>query len=204
MALPCHIFESLASTILQIQGWVKCGRLPDQMQLPRTPAFIENMMKYFQERDFPILSLDQELVCTYRQRYYNSSFTEEINDERLLQLPYAASLYITRSMCKPLFILEPEGNDLGDIRSSKKWMTDTYKAILCRKPSTHLIRALLLAVLCFQREDNFAQALEAFEEATSMFRAISSFLELDKLGFDPPLLNTCDLRTATQDFLSSL
>ncbi|KAI3573347.1 hypothetical protein IWW34DRAFT_758235 [Fusarium oxysporum f. sp. albedinis] len=30
MALPCHIVEPLASTILQIQGWVKGGRLPDQ------------------------------------------------------------------------------------------------------------------------------------------------------------------------------
>ncbi|QKD57607.2 uncharacterized protein FOBCDRAFT_242070 [Fusarium oxysporum Fo47] len=172
MALPCHIVEPLASTILQIQGWVKGGRLPDHS-------------------DFPILSLDQDLVYIYWQSYRNSSFTEEMNDEGLLQLPYATSLYITRSMCKPLFILELEGND-------------TYKAILCRKPSTHLIRALLLAVLCFQREGEFAQAAKAFEQATSIFRTVSSFLELDKLGFDPPLLNACDLRTATQAFLSGL
>ncbi|KAJ4082795.1 hypothetical protein NW760_015028 [Fusarium oxysporum] len=94
-------------------------------------------------------------------------------------------------------------------------MADTYKAILCRKPSTHLIRALLLAVLCFQREGEFAQASKAFEgwdelsiedqqELTLIFWELSKFLELDKLGFDPPLLNTCDLRTATQAFLSGL
>ncbi|KAI3571732.1 hypothetical protein IWW34DRAFT_811677 [Fusarium oxysporum f. sp. albedinis] len=170
MALPCHIVEPLASTILQLQGWLWSALI-----------------------DFPILSLDQDLVYIYWQRYRNSSFTEEMNDEGLLQLPYATSLYITRSTCKPLFILELEGNGLDDIRCLKKWMADTYKAILCRKPSTHLIRALLLAVLCFQREGEFAQASKAFE-----------FLELDKLGFDPPLLNTCDLRTATQAFLSGL
>ncbi|KNA96044.1 hypothetical protein FOXG_01395 [Fusarium oxysporum f. sp. lycopersici 4287] len=184
------------------------------------------MMKYFRKQDFPILSLDQDLVYIYWQRYRNSSFTEEMNDEGLLQLPYATSLYITRSMCKPLFILELEGNGLDDIRCLRKWMADTYKAILCRKPSTYLIRALLLAVLCFQREGEFAQASKAFEQATSIFRTVSSgwdelsiedqqeltlifwelskFLELDKLGFDPPLLDTCDLRTATQAFLSGL
>ncbi|KAI8401437.1 hypothetical protein FOFC_18306 [Fusarium oxysporum] len=142
------------------------------MQLPRTPAFIGNMMKYFRKQDFPILSLDQDLVYIYWQSYRNSSFTEEMNDEGLLQLPYATSLYITRSMCE------------------------------------------------------FAQAAKAFEQATSIFRTVSSgwdelsiedqqeltliswelskFLELDKLGFDPPLLNACDLRTATQAFLSGL
>ncbi|EGU84373.1 hypothetical protein FOXB_05113 [Fusarium oxysporum f. sp. conglutinans Fo5176] len=194
MALPCHIVEPLASTILQLQGWVKGGRLPDHASSSLWSALI----------DFPILSLDQDLVYIYWQSYRNSSFTEEMNDEGLLQLPYATSLYITRSMCKPLFILELEGNGLDDIRCLKKWMADTYKAILCRKPSTHLIRALLLAVLCFQREGEFAQAAKAFEQATSIFRTVSSFLELDKLGFDPPLLNACDLRTATQAFLSGL
>ncbi|KPA38946.1 hypothetical protein FLAG1_08215 [Fusarium langsethiae] len=82
-----------------------------------------------------------------------------------------------------------------------RWMSDARDEIEISTPTLPLVRALLLAALCYQYDDSITLASDCFEKAKAMFDKILFFLGgLDGLEERLPDDDFCDLALASWGF----
>ncbi|KAM5361512.1 hypothetical protein ACJA88_014436 [Fusarium oxysporum] len=139
---------------------------------PLPVAFIKTAIDRYEEylrHIFPIPCMDESLVEAYIHAPKNF---DEVGDTRLFQLPYVTGLCTMIPLGKLLKELNSQKHSGDSINQLKDWMSDTLLAIWSCKSSLPLVRALLLAALCYQYEGEFSSALQCFEKAKSMFHGL--------------------------------
>lgn len=139
---------------------------------PLPVAFIKAAIDRYEDylrHIFPIPCMDESSVEAYIHTPKNFN---EVGDTRLFQLPYVTGLCTMVPLGKLLKELNSQKHSGNSIKQLKDWMSDTLLAIWSCKSSLPLVRALLLAALCYQYEGEFSSALQCFEKAKSMFHGL--------------------------------
>jgi hypothetical protein len=145
---------------------------------PLPTTFIKSAIMNYRDylcHIFPIPGLDLSLVDAYTQSFCaptSPQNIDEVSDKRLFQLPYVTGLCIMIPLGKSLNELNSQESSGDSNERLKRWMSDTLHAIPGCIPSLPLVRALLLAALCYQYEGEVFLALQCFKNAKSMFHDI--------------------------------
>lgn len=134
---------------------------------PFQNKFIETSINHYRQKlchIFPIPDLD----CLI------DFYTDSINDTRVLQLPFIIALGIMVPMDRPLRELSSQSHAGTHIEQLICWMSDAREEIETSTPTLPLVRALLLAALCYQYDHSIEVASGCFEKAKAMFDEIIS------------------------------
>ncbi|KAH7201164.1 hypothetical protein DER44DRAFT_886458 [Fusarium oxysporum] len=142
--------------------------LPDELIKSKIMWYREHLCHMF-----PLPGLDSSLIDAYRQEFIESPpKSNGTNDKRLFQLPFITALCIIIPLGKSLKELKHQTNSGDSIERLENWMSRSLLTMSNCTPSLPLIRALLLATLCYQYEGELISALQCFHTAISMFKDI--------------------------------
>ncbi|CVK85163.1 uncharacterized protein FMAN_02068 [Fusarium mangiferae] len=156
--------------------------------------FIESSIKNYKQNlchIFPIPDLDNLL----------NLYTHKIDDARLQQLPFVIALSVMISLDKSLKELSSQSHAGNHIEQLDCWMTNTRIKIELSTPTLPVVRALLLAALCYEYNGSTTIASDCFTEATNIFNGTLCALGgLDGLQDRLPADEFCDLILTSWDF----
>jgi hypothetical protein len=96
-------------------------------------------------------------------------YTYSVNDTRVLQLPFVVALGIMVSMDEPLGVLSSQSHAGEGIEELFCWMSDTRDEIEISTSTLPLVRASLLAALCYQYDGSIEIASDCFVKAKAKF-----------------------------------
>lgn len=143
---------------------------------PLPDELIKSKIKWYREHlchMLPLPGLDSSLIDAYRQEFIESPpKINGTNDKRLFQLPFITALCIIIPLGKSLNELKHQKNSGDSIERLENWMSRSLLTMSNCTPSLPLIRAFLLAALCYQYEGELISALQYFHTATFMFNDI--------------------------------
>ena len=132
---------------------------------PFETKFMEAQIENYREKLWHIFPIP-DLNCLV------DFYTHSANDARVLQLPFIVALGIMIPMDKTLGVLSSQTHSGEDLEELFRWMSDTRDEIESSTSTLPMVRALLLAALCYQYDGSIERASDCFEKAKAKFNDI--------------------------------